>query len=194
MLLLRGATLFSSNTPNPTSSFNTCSSCEEQLSERFRLLSCGVSIHAPLARSNTARVRPAQNFRVSIHAPLARSNPNCWEILALRDCFNTCSSCEEQLKVPAFSYWNTAFQYMLLLRGATYISFHSPISSAFQYMLLLRGATKNPAFEGGETGFNTCSSCEEQQHVCPSPESDVRFNTCSSCEEQLPSSPYACST
>ena len=78
--------------------FNTCSSCEEQLSTpeivrtvvrfQYMLLLRGatslphvlpksprVSIHAPLARSNSERLQEMEEFGVSIHAPLARSNP-----------------------------------------------------------------------------------------------------------------------
>ena len=100
---------------------------------------------------------------VSIHAPLARSNAK-----------------------EARSGAATAFQYMLLLRGAT--GAHNSDTSdlyKFQYMLLLRGATGTPDFFNRRVrGFNTCSSCEEQR-----PETLTRmrargFNTCSSCEEQ----------
>ena len=56
MLLLRGATRF----PRPRRSFprfNTCSSCEEQLPVRLRIVVLQhVSIHAPLARSNSRTV------------------------------------------------------------------------------------------------------------------------------------------
>ena len=74
MLLLRGATRF----PRPRRSFprfNTCSSCEEQLPVRLRIVVLQhVSIHAPLARSNTVAGLPPRTGLVSIHAPLARSN------------------------------------------------------------------------------------------------------------------------
>ena len=56
-------------------SFNTCSSCEEQLSTPAVRRHISVSIHAPLARSN---IQPLElrllYYWVSIHAPLARSN------------------------------------------------------------------------------------------------------------------------
>ena len=101
-----------------------------------------VSIHAPLARSNPLPHAPPETPEtVSIHAPLARSNKNlrnaritelcfntctsCEEQLMrlictmLRICFNTCSSCEEQLLVSQVRNLPTKFQYMLLLRGAT---------------------------------------------------------------------------
>ena len=56
---------------------------------------------------------------------------------------------------------------------------------AFQYMLLLRGATQRGNLSVKTSHrFNTCSSCEEQ----PSPVKCIAvifcFNTCSSCEEQ----------
>ena len=80
--------------------------------------------------------------RVSIHAPLTRSN--CMDFLTVTmptRGFNTCSSCEEQQYDCPIHKAVCLFQYMLLLRGAT---FFSHLSSA-------------------ATRFNTCSSCEEQQ-------------------------------
>ena len=123
-----------------------------------------VSIHAPLARSNgRSAARRSSVFRFQ-HAPLARSNRrsarSCADLslfqymLLLRgatgefrsplprlSCFNTCSSCEEQLR--ARMEWNGWSQ--------------------FQYMLLLRGATHKPVKVQLYRGFNTCSSCEEQR-------------------------------
>ena len=62
------------------------------------------------------------------------------------------------------------FQYMLLLRGATSLSFTFSTAFWFQYMLLLRGATEHPGcLTRSHHGFNTCSSCEEQPHVLPFP-------------------------
>ena len=54
MLLLRGATLTDAEVESLYQSFNTCSSCEEQQTPENRP-SCPrvVSIHAPLARSNS---------------------------------------------------------------------------------------------------------------------------------------------
>ena len=54
--------------------FNTCSSCEEQLKISPGWNVTGVSIHAPLARSNTSGTGIEVVHDVSIHAPLARSN------------------------------------------------------------------------------------------------------------------------
>ena len=54
----------------------------------------------------------------------------------------------------------------------------------FQYMLLLRGATWQPRNCISKRSFNTCSSCEEQQRLHARQQRDHRFNTCSSCEEQ----------
>ena len=100
-------------------SFNTCSSCEEQLIH-FNDFFCGfyVSIHAPLARSNSGEtcrslcrkfqymllLRGATGIMcggvflptVSIHAPLARSNNSLAQATYAVRGFNTCSSCEEQ--------------------------------------------------------------------------------------------------
>ena len=73
---------------------------------------------------------------------------------------------------------------MLLLRGATDPRGTAQSSHPFQYMLLLRGATGRQWHFLTTTGFNTCSSCEEQ-HLCRAPQSPAPcFNTCSSCEEQ----------
>ena len=145
--------------------FNTCSSCEEQLDidERQRTQT-DVSIHAPLARSNDTNAaitnaayqfqymlllrgatyplqRRSPTDRVSIHAPLARSNFNA-EALA----------------------GDAQFQYMLLLRGATGgeigigvgggVSIHAPLA---------RSNKETGVGRGTDSGFNTCSSCEEQQ-------------------------------
>ena len=140
MLLLRGATHAFNSYQSPIS-FNTCSSCEEQrflfflerysMQFQYMLLLRGathqglfesavkqVSIHAPLARSNSAHDYTHRPETVSIHAPLARSNFLMWNLSARR-----------------------MFQYMLLLRGATEWGDGTTSAIAFQYMLLLRGAT-----------------------------------------------------
>ncbi len=125
-----------------------------------------VSIHAPLARSNSAVCGDSADTGVSIHAPLARSNKSGTRPPSPAVRFNTCSSCEEQLGVPRSPYLRLMFQYMLLLRGATPMQYRQKASSRFQYMLLLRGAT-NPLrrYRSGDRRFNTCSSCEEQRVV-----------------------------
>ena len=153
---------------------------------RVPVKNCLVSIHAPLARSNCinlplasllkfqymlllrgATERPDDAIalirfqymlllrgatetgkwptgfeRVSIHAPLARSN-----------------------------FLRTVFR-----RAVHHVSIHAPLARSnptrrlskdlteeFQYMLLLRGATRRRRSCGRLSGFNTCSSCEEQQ-------------------------------
>ena len=102
-------------------SFNTCSSCEEQL--HFLLRS--VVIH----RFNTC-----SSCEEQLSSPI-RSSCN-WG-------FNTCSSCEEQqVRVCHVQNRRFLFQYMLLLRGATVTRLPKPSSVLFQYMLLLRGATR----------------------------------------------------
>ena len=96
--------------------FNTCSSCEEQQRGGWKnAASAKVSIHAPLARSNFDARQKRLDELVSIHAPLARSNlhPTLYDNL-------------------------NKFQYMLLLRGATYyvrtltfqglVSIHAPLA------------------------------------------------------------------
>ena len=164
MLLLRGATSSPAEAPAAILRFNTCSSCEEQLD--------GLTIDSELFR------------------------------------FNTCSSCEEQLHAKSGSTSLCMFQYMLLLRGATRMAALSATMRLFQYMLLLRGATDPPSLSGvvGDvsihaplarsnytpsaltiraSGFNTCSSCEEQPAGNHARAGRQGFNTCSSCEEQL---------
>ena len=162
MLLLRGAT---GNSGNGTKllSFNTCSSCEEQLpktvpafdNQRFNTCSsCEEQLEIERKRLQQS---------VSIHAPLARSNPLInllWRV--------------------------TLFQYMLLLRGATMyksscaltvpVSIHAPLARSNYYARFIPKPFPS---------FNTCSSCEEQ-HCSQMRESRGKsFNTCSSCEEQL---------
>ena len=41
---------------------------------------------------------PSSKWSVSIHTPLARSNGSSWHQGGRVKCFNTCSSCEEQLR------------------------------------------------------------------------------------------------
>ena len=75
MLLLRGATWLVFKSSLHKCSFNTCSSCEEQPSHR-RSAQCTCSFqYMLLLRGATARKRPKPSAHtVSIHAPLARSN------------------------------------------------------------------------------------------------------------------------
>ena len=97
---------------------------------------------------------------------------------------------------------------MLLLRGATQPNAPVDALRAFQYMLLLRGATRSQSSciiilhvsihaplarsnlldaldHLSGNGFNTCSSCEEQRDESRrGAEHSEGFNTCSSCEEQ----------
>ena len=98
MLLLRGATPFRIYGLPLYRCFNTCSSCEEQLSGHGNGKGGWVSIHAPLARSNLlSHYARTKGSAVSIHAPLARSNWLGIGMLTSYQSFNTCSSCEEQL-------------------------------------------------------------------------------------------------
>ena len=186
MLLLRGAT--STKERRFTAScFNTCSSCEEQhaffalffLPETFQymLLLRGATFRRKSESTTTGRFNTcssceeqqldpfrSEGYPVSIHAPLARSNKNGRERGSTRE-----------------------FQYMLLLRGATDrqrrdsrsgdVSIHAPLARSN------RGRFR-PSTRG--SGFNTCSSCEEQPCLVRlHRHRKRRFNTCSSCEEQL---------
>ena len=166
---------------------------------------------------------------VSIHAPLARSNSRGMQLLRICSGFNTCSSCEEQhererggdrrgavsihaplarsnLPVPCSEACGR-FQYMLLLRGATItdrlydvtdkVSIHAPLarsnlgSNCIEPLLyvsihapLARSNSSKKQENVTKTGFNTCSSCEEQLRRESRNTTNRRFNTCSSCEEQ----------
>ena len=123
-------------------SFNTCSSCEEQLLE-------------------SDRDKVAFRFNTCSSCEEQREH---YTFVSLPIRFNTCSSCEEQPRLKTHLQSLKEFQYMLLLRGATKffresfveltVSIHAPLarsngadlrtsdlSGSFQYMLLLRGAT-----------------------------------------------------
>ena len=102
--------------------FNTCSSCEEQPDHRDGPSGLhGVSIHAPLARSNLRRVCFMDNPAVSIHAPLARSNLQFPE-LPLPHVVSIHAPLARSNAIAGFCGAAEVFQYMLLLRGATFIS------------------------------------------------------------------------
>ena len=142
MLLLRGATTRLRTLMVVWISFNTCSSCEEQLRGSGSSQQMSTFQYMLLLRGATSSPRtPASSdtcFNTCSSCEEQRLSP---QTSCVRFCFNTCSSCEEQRTVTLPSRMLTAFQYMLLLRGAT--SPRTPASS--------------------DTCFNTCSSCEEQQ-------------------------------
>ena len=150
---------------------------------------CFVSIHAPLARSNYSNHHPGSIVIVSIHAPLARSNlvlrmlvsvPMFQYMLLLRGatrnwrrvrtltCFNTCSSCEEQLdsrrryrQEYCFNTCSSCEEQQPIrsgLRIITAVSIHAPLA---------RSNSLPPAPRISPFCFNTCSSCEEQPVVRP---------------------------
>ena len=129
--------------------------------------------------------RNAGRQSVSIHAPLARSNRRAPAGRAALRCFNTCSSCEEQLRTDARLSFCLGFQYMLLLRGATSpisglfksgsVSIHAPLARSnliadlvlarFDVSIhapLARSNVNSISSSGRHSSFNTCSSCEEQ--------------------------------
>ena len=118
MLLLRGATRFR-HCPRLGICFNTCSSCEEQLSPTLTLIS--------FVGFNTCSSCEEQ------------LNQLCH--LADKNCFNTCSSCEEQLLPRSSS--PEKFRFNTCSSCEEQLSDMSEVTrpAAFQYMLLLRGAT-----------------------------------------------------
>ena len=143
---------------------------------------------------------------VSIHAPLARSNSNGFEYCAFMVLFQYMLLLRGATDTAARPPHANTFQYMLLLRGATLtprefavyklVSIHAPLarcnlvrvwvvrSRSFQYMLLLRGATPAILADCLALRFNTCSSCEVQPGQIAQKERSLCFNTCSSCEVQ----------
>ena len=99
-------------------SFNTCSSCEEQLA-------------CPNSRTST--------FCFNTCSSCEEQQAPCCVPGRVQHRFNTCSSCEEQLEaVPIYNVNPAGFQYMLLLRGATesaalvieapFVSIHAPLA------------------------------------------------------------------
>ena len=155
-------------------SFNTCSSCEEQLLSVRHLAYFSLFQYMLLLRGATcpdAQSRQSTSFNTCSSCEEQRiwimpKKPNIG--------FNTCSSCEEQLRCCAIVNPRNRFQYMLLLRGATAlrqdaqrivaVSIHAPLARSnfvpcvrgrlgFQYMLLLRGATTPTEFANLNAGF-----------------------------------------
>ena len=163
MLLLRGATQQTLLLCCRNLSFNTCSSCEEQL-ESPHIGQLILFQYMLLLRGATQWYRkdPAGRL-VSIHAPLARSNNLLLHSSSSPRAFQYMLLLRGATKQPMAYTPGAVFQYMLLLRGATKlyaeplrvdaVSIHAPLarsnyvaratedSAAFQYMLLLRGAT-----------------------------------------------------
>ena len=100
----------------------------------------GVSIHAPLARSNLIPQEVHHTFDVSIHAPLARSN-------------DTGCSGSGPVFVSIHAPLARSNSKTETLPGPQKVSIHAPLarsnlSAAIDSKISLR--------------FNTCSSCEEQ--------------------------------
>ncbi len=101
MLLLRGAT--EKNVPrSPRIRFNTCSSCEEQLLLKCLIPTTCLFQYMLLLRGATHSrlgIRSACLFQYML---LLRGATFMQKTVSLRkEGFNTCSSCEEQLKVSA---------------------------------------------------------------------------------------------
>ena len=208
-------------------SFNTCSSCEEQLSRvsvipvtdmfQYMLLLRGATSlwtfrirqrlfqYMLLLRGATETMQLRSSGRtfqymlllrgathhsipavlppdVSIHAPLARSNSRAPAGRAALRCFNTCSSCEEQLRTDARLSFCLGFQYMLLLRGATRLGdYVTPAETVSIHAPLARSKSRVVLFGLYSIRFNTCSSCEEQLVNGYLEKVTMGFNTCSSC-------------
>ena len=167
-----------------------------------------VSIHAPLARSNSTRTAAVGLTRSFQYMLLLRGATRPCMSWAYRRGFNTCSSCEEQLyllhgsvEIPSFNTCSSCeeqlrgqpnemtqymFQYMLLLRGATWFSpVIGPRENAFQYMLLLRGATMSRSCKIMVGDVSIHAPLARSNAVQAGVHQRIqRFNTCSSCEEQ----------
>ena len=158
--------------------------------EKGRSLFVCVSIHAPLARSNNCLfIRLWHIFRFQ-YMLLLRGATRRASTSSGRRGFNTCSSCEEQrnelLFVSAFLEVSihaplarsnakkitaevlAAFQYMLLLRGATLRFGVSTVRLLFQYMLLLRGATPLQQFLVTHCSFQYMLLLRGATSTCPS--------------------------
>ncbi len=144
--------------------FNTCSSCEEQPAflngQHWELAK--VSIHAPLARSNSDGLALYVPLSVSIHAPLARSNGS-------HNFFN------ELITVSIHAPLARSNLYASSKKSTIFVSIHAPLARS-NWLVFKSSLHK--------CSFNTCSSCEEQPFIRQTTLRRVCFNTCSSCEEQ----------
>ena len=208
MLLLRGATSKKPPWFALSSSFNTCSSCEEQPEVPLHDLLLGpVSIHAPLARSN----KPVMdNFAVPVrfqYMLLLRGATACNCLANCRDVgFNTCSSCEEQHLISSGVAFSSSFntcssceeQHRRNGQGHCEHCFNTCSSCEeqpsaickksrrikFQYMLLLRGATPRAATAKPDKAFQYMLLLRGATSCDPRERQALCFNTCSSCEEQ----------
>ena len=163
MLLLRGAT-------------NSDDNCRPDYTFQYMLLLRGATAYA---------IFFAVALKVSIHAPLARSNSTFQVVPTTNHCFNTCSSCEEQqdfetkktlrfvsihapLARSNFPDWERAVPCL--------VSIHAPLARSNKdihmssrgrkvsiHAPLARSNIRACTARGSRTGFNTCSSCEEQR-------------------------------
>ena len=78
-----------------------------------------ISIHAPHARSDSARNAILRGCYISIHAPHARSDSQLPSSSSVAGYFNPRSSCEERREAIPAANDTTVFQSTLLMRGAT---------------------------------------------------------------------------
>ena len=165
--------------------FNTCSSCEEQLAGIQSLTALPLFQYMlPLRGATKATVSAVTLSAVSIHAPLARSNSAAARDTSPHSRFNTCSSCEEQPAGVRRARDGASVSIHAPLARSNVIAALVSAKDWFQYMLLLRGATCLSSLNKASLCFNTCSSCEEQPEAFAACFSIICFNTCSSCEEQ----------
>ena len=103
-----------------------------------------VSIHAPLAGSDTALGSTWVGNHVSIHAPLAGSDYRAVARFRSRRCFNPRSPRGERHFSPTIVGESRTFQSTLPSRGATRLSTALMTPCTFQSTLPSRGATRPP--------------------------------------------------
>ena len=145
-------------------SFNTCSSCEEQLGSIRGDTIAHKFQYMLLLRGATSARQGAADTRVFQYMLLLRGATFCGVMLKSKRRFNTCSSCEEQQLVLQYFFADSVSIHAPLARSncrrlpcrpSNPVSIHAPLARSncghfaapnwckvFQYMLLLRGATR----------------------------------------------------
>ena len=190
-------------------SFNTCSSCKEQLKDFSTSFGSTMFQYMLLLRGATRKfgfdVFPLLEFQymLLLRGATVKVDKDALELLfqymlllrgatrtdrrirALRS-FNTCSSCEEQprdvspaVHIPRFNTCSSCEEQLVLPLNSVYDGFVSIHAP-------LARSNNKLLFAGINLScFNTCSSCEEQLAPLTHCFRTACFNTCSSCEEQL---------